>query len=48
MSKLYGEADQNAKFDKDKLDRALKKVDQSCEEATEDRKRKYNSLITLS
>jgi pre-mRNA-processing factor SLU7 len=44
MSKLYGEADQNAKFDKDKLDRALKNVDQSCEEATEDQKRKYNSL----
>lgn len=44
MSKLYGEADQNAKFDKDKLDQALKKLDQSREEATADRKRKYNSM----
>ena len=44
MSKLYGEADQNATFDKDKLDQALKKWDQSQEEATDDRKRKYNSI----
>lgn len=44
MSKLYGEADQHAEFDKDKLEKALKKVDKSREEPSDDRKRKYNSL----
>ena len=43
-SKLYGEADQNAKFDKDKVKEAIQKVEKSKSEPTDDRKRKYNSL----
>ena len=41
-SKLYGEADQNVTFDKDKLDAALKKVDKDQDE--DGKKRKYNSV----
>ena len=45
MSKMYGEAaDQHASYDKDKLQAALEKVDKSRAEATDDRKRKYNSV----
>jgi pre-mRNA-processing factor SLU7 len=45
MSKMYGEAaDQHAEYDKDKLEKALKKVDKTREQAADDRKRKYNSL----
>ena len=44
MSKLYGEADQHAEFDKEKLENALKKVDKRRKEPSDDRKRKYNSL----
>ena len=42
MSKLYGEADQNATLDKEKLDLALKKAEKK--EVADDRKRKYNSM----
>jgi pre-mRNA-processing factor SLU7 len=41
-SKLYGEADQNATFDKEKLDAAIKKVDKDREDVS--KKRKYNSV----
>lgn len=41
-SKLYGEADQNAEFDKSKLDAALQKVDK--ERDPSGKKRKYNSV----
>ena len=43
-SKLYGEADQNADFDEEKVKEAMKKVDQNNKQALDDRKRKYNSL----
>ncbi len=45
MSKMYGEvADQHAEFEKDKLAKALKKVDKTREQTSDDRKRKYNSV----
>jgi len=43
-SKLYGEADLSAKLDQDKVKEAIKKVEKGKAEATDDRKRKYNSL----
>jgi pre-mRNA-processing factor SLU7 len=41
-SKMYGDADPNAKVDKDKLKEALKKMDQTHE--ADVKKRKYNSM----
>jgi pre-mRNA-processing factor SLU7 len=41
-SKLYGEADQSASFDKKKIDAALRKVDKDRSES--EKKRKYNSI----
>lgn len=46
MSKMYGEADPTASYDQDKLKKALRKEDQSREETSDDRKRKYNSVST--
>ena len=43
-SKMYGEANQNAKLDQDKVKKALEKAEKSKAEAKDDRKRKYNSL----
>lgn len=40
---LYGEADQFAEFDKDKLKEAILKEEKRGEKALDDRKRKYNS-----
>jgi len=43
-SRLYGEADQKAKLDEEKLKEALKNVEKGKKELKDDRKRKYNSL----
>jgi pre-mRNA-processing factor SLU7 len=45
-SKLYGEADQGATFDKDKLKKALEEFDRKDDEEkkNDSRKRKYNSV----
>ena len=44
-SKLYGDADQTAMIDKDKLQTALKKLnDEEGQDSQSDRKRKYNSV----
>ena len=43
-SGLYGEANQKATYDKEKLETALKKVDADAAKAADDRKRKYNSV----
>jgi sRNA-binding protein len=43
-SKLYGEANQNAELDEEKVKEAMKKVNHSNKQALDDRKRKYNSV----
>ena len=43
-SKMYGEANQNATLDAEKVKEALRKAEKSKAEAKDDRKRKYNSL----
>eukprot|EP00539_Tryblionella_compressa_P001031 CAMPEP_0178742114 /NCGR_PEP_ID=MMETSP0744-20121128/5505_1 /TAXON_ID=913974 /ORGANISM="Nitzschia punctata, Strain CCMP561" /LENGTH=648 /DNA_ID=CAMNT_0020395041 /DNA_START=309 /DNA_END=2256 /DNA_ORIENTATION=- len=43
-SKLYGEADQKASIDKDKVKAAMDKLDREEKEQIRDKKRKYNSM----
>ena len=45
-SKLYGEADQFAEFDKEKLKAAMLKEEERAKKGGDDRKRKYNSVST--
>jgi pre-mRNA-processing factor SLU7 len=43
-SKLYGEANQNPDLDQGKLKEAIKKAEQTKQDAGDDRKRKYHSM----
>lgn len=44
QSKMYGEADQSAVIDKDKVQKALQDLDKQQEDNIDSRKRKYNSV----